>query len=253
MRVGARLAAAFCLPVYVLGLVAFGDGVPAAAADKQLARVKGTVQYQVGQDPFRSLVGELALPDNAVAVTLADSQGLLRLADSSEIDIGAKARVRVGAFNAVSGKPNVVTLELGAIHFVVRHPQGGHANYLFVTPTSQIAVRGTEGYIVAGPTGTDFYCADCSSGDVTLRIAKRTIPLVTGQQVIIVGGNPASAVTTVVKQPCINPAAIAISGGKLGRGVAAAQQVDTTGSLSGDPLKPVIAAPSKAPGAPSSY
>jgi hypothetical protein len=229
------------LLAFSLGLAASAPGARADNADKQLARVRGTVEYQVRRDPFRPLLGELTLPDDAVAVTLADSQGLLRLADSSEIDIGAKARFRVGAFSA-AGKPNVITLELGAMHFIVRHPAGARANYVFVTPTSQIAVRGTEGYIVTGPKGTDFYCADCSTGDVTMRIGSRSIPLTTGQQVILVGNDPATAATTVIKQPCINPAAIALSSGKLGRGVSLAQQVDTTDSLSGDPLKPALKA-----------
>jgi hypothetical protein len=215
-------------------------GAAAAGADKQLSRVRGTVEYQSApQDALRPLFGSLDLPDDALAVTLADSQGLLRLADSSEVDIGAKARVRVGAFNAVaSGKPNVVTVELGAIHFVVRHPAGARANYVFITPSTQIAVRGTEGYLVAGPKGTDFYCADCATGDVTLRIGTRTIPLITGQQVIVTGSDPATAATSVIQEPCTNPAAIAVSNGKLGRTVPASQWVDTTGSIDADPLVP---------------
>jgi hypothetical protein len=224
--------------VFAAGLLTAGT-VGAATGDKQLARVRGTVQFQT--DPaaaFRPIVGRLALPDDAVAVTLADSQGLLRLADSSEIDIGAKARFHVGAFNAVgNGKPNVITLELGAIHFVVRHPSGARANYVFVTPTSQIGVRGTEGYIVTGPTGTDFYCATCSAGDVTMKVGTRSIPLVTGQQVIVAGSDAESATTTVFKAPCSNPAAIAVSHGKLGRTTPRAKWVDTTGSLGADPLQ----------------
>jgi hypothetical protein len=218
--------------------------VPCARAegnDKQLARVRGTVAYQARpQDAFRELAGALALPDDAVAVTLADSAGLVRLPDSSEIDIGALARIRVGAFGVAAGKPNVVTLELGAIHFVVRHPRGARANYLFVTPTSQIAVRGTEGYIVTGPKGTDFYCADCSEGDVTLTAGDRRIPLTTGWQAIVTGTGAAGLATEVIKAPCINPAAIAVSGGKLGRTVPPSQYVDTTGSLEGDPFASVL-------------
>jgi hypothetical protein len=35
----------------------------------------------------------------------------------------------------------------GKTRFAVQHPNGGKANYTFVTPTTQIAVRGTEGDI----------------------------------------------------------------------------------------------------------
>jgi hypothetical protein len=224
-------------------------GLPAGQAgadggDNELARVRGTVEYQLSSEPFRAIAGSLLVPADALAVTLADSQALLRLPDSSAVDIGARARFRVGAFNALeTGKPTVLALELGAIHFVIRHPTGAHANYVFVTPTSQVAVRGTEGYLVAGPHGTDFYCADCAAGDVTMRVGKRSYALTTGQQVIVVGSDPATAGTTVIKKPCINPAAIAVSDGKLGRTVPPAQWVDTTDSTTADPLVPPASPP----------
>jgi hypothetical protein len=211
--------------------------VYAAAGDKELTRVRGTVEYQLADAPFRPIVGSILVPDDALGVTLADSQALLRLPDSSVVDIGARARFRVGAFNALATeKPTTITLELGAIHFVVRHPTGARVNYVFVTPTAQVAVRGTEGYLVAGPHGTDFYCADCSVGDVTVQVGSASYTLTTGQQVIVVGADAATANVTVVKQPCVNPAAIAISGGKLGRTVPPERQVDTTGSITTDPL-----------------
>lgn len=233
MRTLSRLIAVLIL------IVATAPHAGAATGDKQLARVRGTVQYQTDSAAaFKPILGSLVLPDDALAVTLADSQGLLKLPDSSEIDVGAKARFHVGAFNALTtGKPNVVTLELGAIHFIVRHPSGARANYVFVTPTSQIGVRGTEGYIVTGPSGTDFYCATCSAGDVTMTVGGRSIRLVTGQQVIIDGADAASAKTTVFKAPCSNPAAIAVSHGKLGRTIPRSKWVDTTGSLGADPLQ----------------
>jgi len=237
LRIGAALSIAL-----VLGVLAARVG--AADGDKELARVRGTVEYQLAAEPFREVAGEVVVPDDALAVTLADSRALLRLADSSEVDIGARARLRVGAFNALeSGKPTVLALELGAIHFVIRHPTGARANYVFVTPTSQVAVRGTEGYLVAGPNGTHFYCADCAEGDVTMRVGKRSYALTTGQQVIVVGSDPATAGTTVIKKPCINPAAIAVSDGKLGRTVPPAQWVDTTDSTTADPLVPPASPP----------
>lgn len=208
--------------------------------------MRGTVEYQLADEPFRPIAGSLVVPDDALAVTLADSRALLRLPDSSTVDIGARARVRVGAFNALaSEKPTTLTVELGAIHFTIRHPAGAHANYVFVTPTAQVAVRGTEGYLVAGPRGTDFYCADCTAGDVTVQVGPTAYTLTTGQQIIVVGSDAATANVTVVKAPCVNPAAIAISAGKLGRNVPPERQVDTTDSLSADPL--LAPAPSPRP------
>lgn len=216
-------------------LGAAGDG------DKQLARVAGTVQYQAGADTtYHALFGRIDLADNALAVTLAQSRAQVILPDSSSIDIGATTRVRLGAFNAAdSGNPNVVVLELGALHFTIRHPTGGRANYRFQTPTSQIAVRGTDGYIVTGPSGTDFYCVDCAPGDVTVTVGAHSYALKTGDQAIVIGTTPADADVDVVARPCANPAAIELSDGKLGGAIPVDQRFDTTGAPGGDPLQPV--------------
>jgi hypothetical protein len=233
--------------------------------DKQLARVAGTVQFQTANDAaYHALAGRIDLRDDATAVTLEQSRAQVTLLDSSTIDIGAKTRVRLAAFNAVeTGKPNIVVLELGALHFTIRHPAGGRANYRFQTATSQIAVRGTDGYIVTGPTGTDFYCVDCKPGDVTVTVGSKSYELATGDQAIIVGTTPASARVEVVAKPCANPAAIALSDGKLGAAIPLDQRIDTTGALGGDPLTPVpalaaapakpSAAPKPPPGAGSTY
>jgi hypothetical protein len=222
----------------VLGVTA---GARGAVEDKQLVRVGGIVQYQAAaSDPLHDVFGRLDLPDDATAVTLAGSRALVRLIDSTEIDIGALSRVRLAAFNGLAdGPPNVVRLELGAIHFQVRHAAGARSNYRFVTPTSQLAVRGTEGYIVTGPLGTDIYCVACDAGDATVTIGTRTFPLTTGWQTIVTGTDPATAQVDVIHEPCGNPAAIAISDGKLGAAIPPDKRVDTTGALGGDPRRPV--------------
>ncbi len=234
--------------VFALGGILLALVTPSGAANdgiKQLARVGGTVQYQYGADTgYHPLFGKIDLPDNALAVTLAQSRAQLVLPDSSSIDIGATTRVRIGAFNAVdTGNPNVVVLELGALHFTIRHPTGGRANYRFQTPTSQIAVRGTEGYIVTGPSGTDFYCVDCKNGDVTVTVGTHSYALATGEQAIVIGTTAANADVDVVARPCANPAAIALSDGKLGAAIPPDQRFDTTGAPSGDPLQPVAVPP----------
>lgn len=217
----------------------------AGEGGKQLARVAGAVGFQTeGESALQTLFGRIDLPDDAIAVTLAQSRAQLLLADSSTIDIGAKTRVRIGAFNAANtGNPNVIVLELGTLHFTIRHPAGGRANYRFQTPTSEIAVRGTDGYIVTGPTGTDFYCVDCRAGDVTVTVGADSYALATGQQAIIIGPTPGSAKVDVITKPCGNPAAIELSDGKLGAAIPLDQRFDTTGALGGDPLQPVAMPP----------
>jgi hypothetical protein len=234
-------------PIAVFGtfaLFALALCTPLRAAsdiDKQLARVTGTVQYQSGSDPaYHAVFGKIDLSDEALAVTLAQSRAQVILPDSSSIDVGPTTRLRLGAFNAAdTGNPNVVVLELGVLHFNIRHPAGGRANYRFRTPTSEIGVRGTEGYIVTGPSGTDFYCVDCTAGDVTVTVGTHSYALATGQQAIIIGTTPANADVDVVARPCANPAAIALSDGKLGAAIPVDQRFDTTGAASGDPLQAV--------------
>lgn len=220
-------------------LLAANDG------DNQLARVSGTVQYQAGGEAaYHPVFGRIDLAGDALAVTLAQSRAQVILPDSSAIDVGATTRVRLGAFNAAAAaNPNVVVLELGTLHFAIHHPAGGRANYLFKTPTSQIAVRGTEGYLVTGPSGTDFYCADCNPGDVTVTVGSHSYQLATGDQAIIIGTTPGNADVDVVARPCANPAAIELSDGKLGAKIPPDQRFDTTGALGGDPLAPVTVAP----------
>jgi len=241
----ARGGATVVIVLRCAAIAAFTVLLAASDGDKQLARVAGTVQFATGNDTaLHALFGHIDLPDNALAVTLAQSRAQLVLADSSTIDIGAKTRLRVGAFNAIdTGKPNVVVLELGALHFTIRHPAGGRANYHFQTATSQIAVRGTDGYIVTGPTGTDFYCVDCKAGDVTVTVGTHSYQLATGEQAIIVGTTAAGARVDVVAKPCANPAAIELSDGKLGAAIPLDQRFDTTGAPAGDPLLPVAMPP----------
>jgi hypothetical protein len=174
----------------------------ADSGDKQLARVKGEVGYRAAAaEPFKPVFGRQDLADDAIAETHAGALGSLTLRDSSEIEIGANTSVQVGAFNAIgSGNPNVITLNHGALHFNVRHPSGAASNYKFTTTTSQIAVRGTEGYLVSGPNGTQIACVSCVPGDVTVTTGSTTTTIVSGQTLTITGTSP-----TTVQPPHTTP------------------------------------------------
>jgi hypothetical protein len=134
-------AFALCTP-----LRAAGDG------DNQLARVAGTVQYQAGADPaYHAVFGKIDLSE-ALAVTLAQSRAQVILPDSSSIDVGATTRVRLGAFNAAAtGNPNVVVLELGALHFNIRHPAGGRATIVFKRRPRRSACAAPKVISLPGP------------------------------------------------------------------------------------------------------
>ena len=182
----------------------------AASGDKQLARVKGIVGYQAAPNaPFKAIFGRLDLPDDAVAVTQTGGQAVLRLKDSSEIDIGQNTTVQVGAFNAVdTGKQNEIVLQNGALHFNIRHPVGGQSNYKFTTATSQIAVRGTEGFLLSSASGTQVVCVACAAGDITVQTGGQVTSIVSGQTAVIAGSSAGNASVTVVSNSTVsgNPA-----------------------------------------------
>jgi hypothetical protein len=203
-----RLGAGALCFIAILTLVC--ARVSSDTGDKQLARVKGIVGYQEsGGSEFKPIFGRLDLPDDAFAVTKPNASAVLRLADSSEIDIGENTKVQVGAFNpAQSGNLNTIVLDGGALHFNIRHPQGGQSNYRFVTATSQIAVRGTEGFLIAGANGTQVVCVSCAAGDVSVQVGQQTISVVSNQTLTVLGSNPLTATTSITANPTVNNPAV---------------------------------------------
>jgi hypothetical protein len=206
------------------------ERVSSDTGDKQLARVKGIIGYQADSNsPFKPVFGQIDLPDTALAVTKPNGQAVLRLKDSSEIDIGGNTTIAVSEFNdAASGNPNTIVLNHGALHFNIRHPQGGQSNYKFQTATSQIAVRGTEGFLIAGANGTQVVCVSCAAGDVTVQVGQQTISVVTNQTLTVLGTNGLNATTSLTSNlSAQNPAVNQFNGNASTAGT------DPTGSLSG--------------------
>ncbi len=185
--------------------------------------------------PFKPIFGRLDLPDDAFAVTKPNGAAVLRLKDSSEIDIGENTKVQVGAFNpAESGNQNTIVLNGGALHFNIRHPQGGQSNYKFVTATSQIAVRGTEGFLIAGANGTQVVCVSCAAGDVSVQVGQQTVSIVTNQTLTVLGSNPLSATTSITANPTVNnPAVNQFNGNQNPFNPNPSTGADPTGSFSG--------------------
>lgn len=150
--------------------------VRAATGEAHVSRVRGSVGFTV--DPKKTpqpIAGSTTLANDAFVITQARSLATLTLADTSVVDIGAASVVQIGAFHAVGTGQNVITVDRGTIHFVIRHPASGSANYTFQTPTSQIAVRGTEGVIAV------------SSGGTTVALARGTVSVTTGSSVVTIG------------------------------------------------------------------
>jgi hypothetical protein len=154
----------------------------ASATGKTLQRVSGNVGYKLNEtSPFVVLAGDIALADNAVAVTQARSTAKVLLEESSTIGLGQNTSVRLGAFNAGVTAGSVITINNGAMRFNITHPSGAQSNYRFVTPTAQLSVRGTSGLIGSGPNGDDIACVQCDPGDAVVTVGTVTYPLLSGQ------------------------------------------------------------------------
>ena len=144
-----------------------------AAGEKQLRRVRGTIGYQTAaMAGFAPVFGRMDLPDDAFAITQARSSAELVMPDSSIVALGENTHVQVGAFdNAADGPGATLIVNGGTLRFDVRRPVGGHANYRFVTATSQIAVRGTIGLLsfVGGNTSVAV-CVVCAADSVSATV-----------------------------------------------------------------------------------
>ena len=204
-------------------------------ASNVLRRDSGDVTVGfAGASPAR-LIGTISVPGAANATTGAKSLATLQLADSSEIRIGDRTSVNIGNLRKAADDPRVavVTLNRGAIRFTVLHPEGARANYRFVTPTTQIAVRGTSGYLISGPAGDQVYCISCE-GDVAVAGPFGVVSLHTGQTLNVGVRNGAVVSSEVVANPTVNnPAIDQFLGGKSPFGVPASLGSDPTGSGSG--------------------
>jgi len=188
-----RFRVAALATVVVLALVA---GTPTPAADdKVLQRVKGVVGYEpTTSAPLTPIVAKFALPDDYLAITREKSAALLTLPDSSIVGLGENTDVQVGAFNQTAAGPgSTITVNGGTLRFDIRRPQGGTANYRFVTTTSQTAVRGTVGLISVFGGNTTVACLVCAADSVSVTVGTQTFTLLSGQMLTV---SAAGAVVT---------------------------------------------------------
>jgi hypothetical protein len=201
-----RVAIVCALVLVVSGTLRIVAG--AAPGDKELAPVRGTVGYEPTVNaPFNRIFGRAVVPDNAIAVTQEASLGTLTLPDSSQVALGERTQVQVGAFNnGVAGPGSTLTIYHGAMRFAIVHPAGTRSNYIFNTTTSQIAVRGTVAYLITGDDGTQLICVDCAPGDVTITIGQRVVSLVSGFTITITGPPGFATFTISRNDQSYNPA-----------------------------------------------
>ena len=197
--------------IAMLGVLVVNGALPSAtsaSSGKELERVRGTVGYRASEGaPLRTVTGRLDLADDGWVVTETSAAALLRLEGSSEIELGEKTAVQVGALGtARSGGPNTIVVDRGALHMTIHAARVG-SSYVFQTGTSQIAVREADAYVVAGPRGTQVFCAACAPGDLTIRTGTHVTTIVTGEAATILGASPAGAAIRVGANAAVhNPA-----------------------------------------------
>jgi ferric-dicitrate binding protein FerR (iron transport regulator) len=137
--------------------------VPVAAraqdVDKILTNVRGSVAYE-HDGTAHALVPSVRhqLVDADIATTQAASQATVTLPDSSIVTLASDTRVQLAFFNQADIASAKFVVYQGKTRFQIQHPAGAQANYVFSTPTSNIAVRGTEGDI------------DVDGNDLTLNV-----------------------------------------------------------------------------------
>ncbi|MGH7716213.1 MAG: FecR domain-containing protein [Vulcanimicrobiaceae bacterium] len=210
------------------------------ADDNILRRDKGIVTYKLPTTDPRSLYAEVAVDDSVIATTAIASLATLQFSDSSEIRIGDRTNVRIGDLHvaeAANPAGGTVFIERGAVRFNVKHPMGAKADYRFVTPTTQLAVRGTVGYVVAGPDGDQIYCVKCETGDVTITTSSQTVLIHSGQtlNVHLSHGNVTGS-EVVGNRTINNPAIDQFLNGFSPFGQSTLKGSDMTGSGSGQSL-----------------
>ena len=159
--------------VAILSLCLAAATLPAAAApDKTLENVKGSVSYQVTANAAQEAVApqaKISLADNAFAVTGPNSMGAIGLPDSSRVLIGQSSKVQLVSFTQTNtNNATFVLVPPSRTRFTVQHPGGARANYTFQTPLGQIAVRGTVGDIYGSDTQLQVNVYDVS--DPTLPV-----------------------------------------------------------------------------------
>jgi hypothetical protein len=90
--------------------------------------------------------------------------------------IASDTRVQMARFDQADIAHAQFVIDRGRVRFVVEHPQGARADYVFRTATANIAVRGTEGDIGFAPDGLTVNVYNSSTQDAPVEITLVTGP-----------------------------------------------------------------------------
>ena len=143
------------LALLLVALSLISVGPVEGATINQLQNLRGSVSYQRGAGKPQALPQRtaVALTDNDYALTGAgNSLAGITLPDSSRIEMASDTRVRLSYFRQSRIAHAKFLVYQGKVRFHIEHPQGARADYVFQTPSAQMAVRGTFGDFLVSPT-----------------------------------------------------------------------------------------------------
>jgi hypothetical protein len=178
-----------------------------AGAPKSLENMKGDVFYQkpnATQQPI-ALNASVDLPDEDYTITGAASLAQLTMPDSSQVLMGANTKVQLSSFSQTDVANAKFVIYAGKTRFIVKHPQGAHANYTFQTATGTVGVRGTEGdieYDAGGAMRVNVYELCDKNYPVQVTAGGKTLTVIAGQSLSaqVVNGILQSSVQQITQQ-----------------------------------------------------
>jgi ferric-dicitrate binding protein FerR (iron transport regulator) len=181
----------------------------AQTADNVLTNVHGSVAYEhagVSHALVPSVHHDLI--DADYASTQGASQAQIALPDSSLVTLGSDTRVQMAFFNQTDIANAKFVVYQGKTRFNIQHPAGAKSNYVFSTPTSNIAVRGTEGDIAVDDTNLTLNVYNSNTQGAAVEVtftqgdkAGTTIKVLPGQSLVanLVNGIIQSQVNTITQ------------------------------------------------------
>jgi hypothetical protein len=192
--------------VALAGTIAAG-AFALAGAPKELQNKKGDVFYQkpnATQQPI-ALNATVDLPDEDYTITGAASLAQLTMPDSSQVLMGANTKVQLASFTETDVANAKFVIYAGKTRFIVKHPQGAHANYTFQTATGTVGVRGTEGdieYDANGAMRVNVYELCDKNYPVQVTAGGKTLTVIAGQSLSaqVVNGILRSSVEQITQQ-----------------------------------------------------
>lgn len=136
-------------------IVAAWSGADALEASRLVVRLAGSVETRLpGQEIWSSVWRSRLLEDGEVARTRSDSRARIRLADGSDLILGAQTEVEMRRFQANrQGRFAELALPVGRLRAQVTRVPGERSRLEVLTPNGVLAANGADLYVEQTPAG----------------------------------------------------------------------------------------------------